>query len=69
MAKAKKLYDYAVNGIKNRQWSGDKGKTYLSLAAKKLGKAWVKTLNVTTGKYTVGAIGVTGVKRIYAVIK
>ena len=63
LAKATKVYDYAVDGIKNQKWSGSKGAKYLTLASKKLQTVWKEELSITTRRFTIGTIVSTTGKR------
>ena len=65
VAKAKKVYNYAVNGIRQRMWPGSKGGKYLELAAKNMGKIIKRESRKAFRKYRRGGLIATGVKRAY----
>lgn len=63
LPKAKGIYNYTVDKIKERFWTADKASTYLDLAAKNLQKVLTKELTVTTVRYAAGAVTATVAKK------
>ena len=68
VAKAKKVYDYAVDGVKNRKWTGKKGSTYLRLSSKNYRKTLNSAAQFAHKRYRRAAgVGML-VKRSYLII-
>lgn len=55
--KYQKVYNYAIDGVKKRKWSGSKGGNYIKLAGRKLTKVLGRAVRKTTKKYIKGAFG------------
>ena len=65
VAKATKVYDAVMDGIKSGTRTAKVANKKLVSASEKLAIAWVKTLNETTARYTVGAAFSTTGKRVF----
>jgi RHS repeat-associated protein len=65
VAKATKLYDDVIDGIKNRTRAADVATKKLTAASKKLITTWRTEISITTAKYFVGTVVSTTGKRSF----